>query len=224
MRQMAPVSPALHLGADRVVVVGTARIRSEAPERTRGDLYPSLAQIAGHVMNSIFLDSLAVDVERLERINRTVSCVPPEALKKMGLSLHHVDVLVLTPSEPLESIAVRHVRNLPFSIRFLLRSIGAMRRGGATLASYLLFEQGYCRELIDLGYQDTMKRREEVEAFLAGGLVMLPGAFARGQVPRPAAHAVESAAWRDPSPTGGRITGTRATSRRAGWTTTPTGT
>ena len=179
MRQMAPVSPALHLGADRVLVVGTARIRSEAPERTRGDLYPSLAQVAGHVMNSIFLDSLAVDIERLERINRTVSVVPPEALRKMGLTLHHVDVLVITPSQPLETIALRHVRDLPYSIRFLLRTIGAMRRGGATLASYLLFEQGYCRDLIDLGYHDTIKRRDEVEAFLAGGMCAVPGAFAR---------------------------------------------
>ncbi len=179
MRQVAPVSPALHLGADRVVVVGTAKIRNDSPERTRGDLYPTLAQVAGHVMNSIFLDSLAVDLERLERINRTVSASSPEALKKMGLTLHHVDVLVLTPSEPLESIAVRHVRSLPFSIRFLLRSIGAMRRGGANLASYLLFEQGYCRELIQLGYHDTLKRREEVESFLAGGLSIVPGAFAR---------------------------------------------
>ncbi|HYC36345.1 MAG TPA: patatin-like phospholipase family protein [Usitatibacter sp.] len=179
MRQVAPVSPALHLGADRIVVVGTARIRTDAPERTRGDSFPTLAQVAGHVMNSIFLDSLAVDLERLERINRTVSCSSPEALKKMGLSLHHVDVLVITPSEPLDQIALKHVRNLPYTIRFLLRSIGAMRRGGANLASYLLFEQGYCRELIQLGYHDTLKRREEVEAFLAGGLSIVPGAFMR---------------------------------------------
>ncbi|HSJ98523.1 MAG TPA: patatin-like phospholipase family protein [Myxococcota bacterium] len=179
MRQIAPVSPALHLGADRVVVVGTARIRNDSPERTRGDLYPTLAQVAGHVMNSIFLDSLAVDIERLERINRTVSCVPAEALLKMGVTLHHVDVLVLTPSQPLEAIAVKHVQNLPWAIRFLLRSVGAMRRGGANLASYLLFEQGYCRELIQLGYDDTIRRREEVTAFLAGGLAMLPGTYAR---------------------------------------------
>ena len=179
MRQVAPVSPALHLGADRVVVIGTARIRTDSPERTRGDLFPTLAQVAGHVMNSIFLDSLAVDLERLERINRTVSCSSPEALKRMGLTLHHVDVLVLTPSEPLDAIAMKHVRNLPGSIRFLLRSIGAMRRGGANLASYLLFEEGYCGELIALGYHDTMRRREEVEAFLAGGLSSVPGAFAR---------------------------------------------
>jgi NTE family protein len=179
MRQIAPVSPALHLGADRIVVVGTARIRNDSPERTRGDLYPTLAQVAGHVMNSIFLDSLAVDLERLERINRTISCVDPATLKKMGLTLHHVDVLVLTPSEPLEAIAVKHVRNLPWTIRFLLRSIGAMRRGGANLASYLLFERGYCNELIELGYNDTIKRREEVEAFLSGGLSTVPGSYMR---------------------------------------------
>ena len=192
MRQIAPVSPALHLGADRVVVVGTARIRNDAPERLRGDNYPTLAQIAGHVMNSIFLDSLAVDIERLERINRTVSCVPPDALKKMGLTLHHVDVLVLTPSEPLDAIAVKHVDNLPWTIRFMLRSVGAMRRGGANLASYLLFETNYCRELIDLGYNDTIKRREEVEAFIAGGLSIVPGSYARTvrfMVPVPAAAA-----------------------------------
>ncbi len=179
MRQIAPVSPALHLGADRVVVVGTARIRNEDPERTRGDSYPTLAQVAGHVMNSIFLDSLAVDIERLERINRTISTVPQESLQRLGLTLHHVDVLVMTPSEPLDAIAIRHLRSLPWTIRFLLRTVGAMRRGGANLASYLLFEQGYCRELIALGYNDTIKRREEVEAFLGGSMCPVPGVYAR---------------------------------------------
>ncbi|MBL0140618.1 MAG: patatin-like phospholipase family protein [Betaproteobacteria bacterium] len=179
MRQIAPVSPALHLGADRVVVVGTARIRNDDPERTRGDTYPTLAQVAGHVMNSIFLDSLAVDIERLERINRTISAVPQERLRQLGLTLHHVDVLVMTPSEPLDAIAIRHVGSLPGPIRFLLRTVGAMRRGGANLASYLLFEQGYCHELIALGYHDTMKRRDEVEAFLGGAMCPVPGAYAR---------------------------------------------
>jgi NTE family protein len=170
MRQIAPVSPALHLGASRIVVVGTARIRDDAPQRTRGDLYPTLAQIAGHVMNSIFLDSLAVDLERMERINRTISCVEPGTLQRMGLTLHHVDVLVLTPSQALDAIAVKHVASLPASIRFLLRSVGAMRRGGANLASYLLFERGYCNDQIELGYRDTLARRDEVAAFLAGEL------------------------------------------------------
>jgi NTE family protein len=179
MRQIAPVSPALHLGAERVVVVGTARIRNDDPERSRSESYPTLAQVAGHVMNSIFLDSLAVDVERLERINRTVGAIPPERLRQAGITLHHVDVLVLTPSEPLDVIAGRHLKSLPGTIRFLLRSVGAMRRGGANLASYLLFEKGYCRELIALGYHDTMRRREEVESFLEGAMCPVPGAYDR---------------------------------------------
>jgi len=189
MRQIAPVSPALHLGADRVMVIGTARTNDEAPARTRGDLYPSLAQVAGHVMNSIFLDSLAVDLERLERINRTISCTEPEQLRRMGLTLHHVDVLVLTPSEALDAIAVKHVRSLPASIRFLMRSVGAMRRGGANLASYLLFERGYCNELIDLGYRDTLARRDKVAAFL-GGVSDARSESARS--PRAATGAVEA--------------------------------
>jgi NTE family protein len=108
-----------------------------------------------------------------------VSCSSPEALKKMGLTLHHVDVLVLTPSVPLDEIAVKHVGNLPWTIRFMMRSIGAMRRGGANIASYLLFEKGYCNELIALGYDDTIKRREEIESFIAGGLSIVPGTFSR---------------------------------------------
>ena len=139
-------------------------------------------------MNSIFLDSLAVDIERLERINRTISAVPRERLRQMGLTLHHVDVLVhdaLGAARRDRACATCAASRRP--IRFLLRSVGAMRRGGANLASYLLFEQGYCRELIALGYHDTMKRREEVEAFLGGAMCPVPGRLrAHREVLRPA--------------------------------------
>src|SRR5438093_3045011 len=79
MRQIAPVSPALHLGADRVLIVGTGR-QTQDQNRARSSVYPSLAQIAGHALNSIFLDSLAVDIERIERINRTVKLIPEERI------------------------------------------------------------------------------------------------------------------------------------------------
>jgi NTE family protein len=168
MRQVAPISPALHLGADRVLVVGTGRQTQDAA-RVRSSLYPSLAQIAGHALNSIFLDSLHLDIERLQRINRTISLIPPEKLQSANLPLRKVDVLVMSPSQPIERIAARYLRELPRTVRFLLRGVGAMNRSGSNLASYLLFEPGFCNALIDLGYIDTMARGAEVSAFLAAG-------------------------------------------------------
>ncbi|MSQ73793.1 MAG: patatin-like phospholipase family protein [Betaproteobacteria bacterium] len=167
MRQIAPISPALHLGADRVLVVGTGR-QSTAGEmpRVRSNQYPSLAQIAGHALNSIFLDSLNVDIERLQRINRTISLIDSGRLKEIGLPLRPIKVLVIAPSQPIERIAIQFLHELPATVRFLLRSIGAMNRSGSNLASYLLFEKGYCRALIDLGYRDTISRRSEVLEFL----------------------------------------------------------
>jgi NTE family protein len=162
MRQIAPVSPALHLGADRVLIVGSGR-QSIGEARTRSNVYPSLAQIAGHALNSIFLDSLMVDIERLERINRTLKLIAPEALKDS--QLRPVRVLFITPSQPLERIAARFVHELPRSVRFILRPTGALNRSGSNLASYLLFEAPFCRALIDLGYQDTLRREAEVREF-----------------------------------------------------------
>jgi len=164
MRQIAPVSPALHLGADRVFIVGTGR-QGEELARARSSVYPSLAQIAGHALNSIFLDTLMVDIERLERINRTLSVVPPEALASGKVALRPVKVLFLSPSQSIERVAARFLHELPRTVRFILRPTGALSRSGSNLASYLLFEEGFCRALIDLGYQDTMARSDAVRAF-----------------------------------------------------------
>ena len=167
MRQIAPISPALHLGADRVLVVSTAwEDPNPEPPRVRANSYPSVAQIAGHALNSIFLDSLNADIELVQRINRTISLIPPDKALEAGLPLRQIKVLVVSPSQPIERMVVRHVPELPWTVRFLLRGIGAMNRNGSNLASYLLFEAGYCRALIDLGYQDTMARRAELLEFL----------------------------------------------------------
>lgn len=174
IRQTAPVSPALHLGASRIFVVGTAKLVKDVPSRTRSQTYPSLAQIAGHAMSSIFLDSLATDIELLQRINATVSLVDADVLKSAGVNLQRVDVMVACPNEALESQAHRHVVNLPATIRFLMRSIGAMRKGGAVLASYLLFDKHYCRALIEMGYNDTIARRDEIALFFDPNACPLP--------------------------------------------------
>jgi NTE family protein len=165
MRQVAPVSPALHLGADRVLVIGTGR-QTVPVERARSSFYPSMAQIAGHALNSIFLDSLAQDVEWLERINRMIETMPSDTRGHTGQHFRHVDVLVISPSQPLERFASNHIRELPSSIKFLFRPLGVMRRAGSNLGSYLLFEPGFCEALIDLGFQDTLARGPELQRFL----------------------------------------------------------
>ncbi len=165
MRQLAPISPAIHLGATKVLVVGSGRLTEAARSVAQSTRYPSLAQIAGHAMSSIFLDSLAVDVERLNRINLTLSIVPPEIRAKMPLK--PVELLVIAPSERVDDIASRHTSSLPAPVRTLLSGIGATEARGSALASYLLFESSFTRELIRLGRADTQKRAAEVLAFFS---------------------------------------------------------
>lgn len=167
MRQIAPVSPALHLGADRLLVIGAGRQREQRQEeRVKVTAYPSLAQIAGHALNSIFLDSLEVDLERLQRINRTIEIIPREVLARANYPLRRVDFRVIAPSEELEKIASRYSGELPRTIRVLLHMVGGLRRSGSNLLSYVLFEKSYCRALIQLGYRDTIARKDDLLAFL----------------------------------------------------------
>ncbi|WP_291992214.1 patatin-like phospholipase family protein [Candidatus Accumulibacter sp. ACC003] len=166
MRQLSPISPAIHLGADKILVIGVGK-KSEVSQRQSSRSYPTLAQIAGHALSSIFLDSLAVDIERMERINRTLASLPG-ALREGGeVGLRPIESLIIAPSESLDQLAARHARALPWAVRLLLRGLGAMNRRGGALTSYLLFEQSYTSALIDLGHRDAMARQDDVKAFLA---------------------------------------------------------
>ena len=168
MRQLAPLSPAIHLGSERIFVIGTGHEDDTYPEQRRDDpLYPTLAQIGGHVLSNIFLDSLAMDVERMERINELLAQVAPDVLKSQ--SLRPVKSLSITPSRSLDEIAMRHLEQMPRAARSLFRvlgvSSGSSLSAGGALVSYLLFESGYTKELIRLGRNDSMSRIEEVQAF-----------------------------------------------------------
>jgi NTE family protein len=165
MRQVAPVSPAIHLGADKILVIGAGRMADENA-RPRAEIYPSLAQIAGHALSSIFLDSMSVDLERMGRINNTLSLIPEDVRREKGMSLRPIEVLTIAPSQRLDHLAARHAKALPWPVRTMLRGLGAMNRNGGALTSYLLFERPYTRALIDLGYADTLARRDEVRQFL----------------------------------------------------------
>ena len=169
MRQSAPVAAAIHLGAEKILVIGAGRMHEPKAEAHlyTDNSYPSIAQIAGHALSNIFLDALAVDVERARRINQTIKLVPPEA--RAASALRPVELLVIAPSQRLDAVAARHIDELPRAVRSMLSGVGVSSKHtdvkGAALASYLLFESGYTRELMALGYADTQKQRDEVCAF-----------------------------------------------------------
>jgi len=167
MRQTAPISPAIHLGASKILVVGAGRML-EPPQKDPGEpSYPSLAQIAGHALSSIFLDSLAVDVERMNRINQTLALIPED--KRTSTHLRPVQLLLIAPSQRLDVIAARHAEALPSTVKSLLRTMGASlskyEGQGNALVSYLLFEAAYTQELLALGEADALAQRDEIHKF-----------------------------------------------------------
>lgn len=165
MRQIAPIGPAIRLGAQRVLVIGAGQLGQPGVlGGVEPRSYPSLAQIAGHAMASIFLDTLASDIERLERIN-TIAAQLSQS-QRLALGLRPIESLVIAPSERLDGIAAQYVSALPTPVRALLEVLGAHRGSGAGLASYLLFESAYTRVLIDLGFADTLARQDKVLEFL----------------------------------------------------------
>jgi NTE family protein len=189
MRQTAPLSPAIHLGAQRLVVIGAGRMHEPALPTGGADMrntgYPSMAQIAGHALSSIFLDALSSDIERMQRVNKTLALLPEEA--RLGTPLRSLELLVIAPSQRLDDIAARHVLRLPAPVRALMSGMGAggsvgdaaTPARGSALASYLLFESAFTQELMALGEADTMARRDEVLAFFGWPVVSrsvsLPG-------------------------------------------------
>ena len=168
MRQLAPLSPAIHLGAKKIFVIGTGHADDTYPEEKKlSPSYPTLAQIGGHALSNIFLDSLSMDLERLQRINELLAQLHPNALQSQ--TLRRVRTLAIRPSRSLDDIALKHLMQMPAAARTLFRVLGVSSSSGPTtggaLISYLLFESSYTQELIQLGRADSMNRIEEVKAF-----------------------------------------------------------
>lgn len=162
MRQTAPTSPALHLGSDRILVIGVRQESSGGLWESEDHDYPGVGQIAGYILDTLFLNTLSADIERLERINETLRYVGDLD----STPLRQVETLVISPSQDLAAIAEPLYHLFPVSIRYLLAVLGARRGSGRRLMSYLLFERPYCRALVDLGYRDAMDREAEIRAFL----------------------------------------------------------
>ena len=168
MRQATPLSPAVHLGADRILVIG---IRDETGdnEPTELGVPPSLGKIAGYMLDTLFMDGLYSDLERVTRINELIDSVPAGRRTRPLANVRPIDTMLVVPSEDLREIALRHRKELPFAIRALLRGVGGKKSAGESkLLSFLLFEKAYTRDLIALGYRDGMRVKDELLDFVTG--------------------------------------------------------
>jgi len=167
MRHRAPLSPALHLGADRLLVIG---VRDEhldpEPAVDVAAVEPTLAHLAGYMLDTLFMDGLYTDLERISRTNRIVEQVGPDRLTGSLAELRRIQTLVIMPKEDIRDVAAHHAHELPRPVRLLLRGLGATSRSGLQLVSYLLFESGFTRALIDMGYRDALAMEDALRAFL----------------------------------------------------------
>jgi len=163
VHQLSPLSPAIHLGAEKLLVIGA----EQPPQKFKlGEIRqtPSGADIAGHLLDTIFTDTLNSDIERLSRINDTLSLTP--APQQSSLNMKPIGLFRITNEHDINAIADKYFHDLPITIRTLLRTIGANQGSNSSITSYLMFEQNYTRELINLGYQDVLKQELELRAFL----------------------------------------------------------
>ncbi len=169
IRLRAPISPAIHLGSDRIMAIGIRYFRPEdmTIELNETSEMPdvTVADITGVLLNSTFMDSLESDLERLQRINITLRLIPEEQRKKHPQQLRELPILFIRPSQDLGRLAAHQFHHLPRMLRHLLKGIGASDERGWDLLSYLSFDSSYTLPLLELGYSDAISRRSEIEAF-----------------------------------------------------------
>jgi NTE family protein len=169
VRQLKPISPALHMDARQLLIIGVSDNATHKAPELQPDHSPSIAQIMGHMFNSAFIDAVESDLETLRTINRLASALPQSLKDKNGITdLNAVEVLSISPSQSIDQIAEEHIHELPRSLKLFLKITGATAQGGGTsAASYLLFEPGFCRKLIALGHQDALGQEEAIREFFA---------------------------------------------------------
>jgi NTE family protein len=166
MRQVSPLSPALHLGAHKVLVIGCGQPERAGFTGVAASSEPNLGAIAGHAMASVFHDTLQADVEQAQRVTKTLQQLPREIAAV--LPYRSIDVLAIQPSQSVDALAQAHAHELPAAVRRALGGLGALKGAGA-LASYLLFEPGFIQALVALGEQDAFARKQELLAFVSDG-------------------------------------------------------
>jgi NTE family protein len=165
IHQLSPLSPAIHLGGEKLFIVGVEQPKEPIHINENNPHPPSTATIAGHLLDGIFSDTLQSDLERMNRVNKTLSLIPDDN-KKDNEGLKSIESFVLNPSHNFNSMAVEYYHELPYSIRMLLRSIGITNNSESSILSYLLFDKAYCKQLIRLGFEDALEQENQIRLFL----------------------------------------------------------
>ena len=165
VHQLSPLSPAIHLGAERIFIIGVDQPKVPLHASENNPHPPTVATIAGHLLDSIFADTMNSDLERMTRINETLKLIP-EAKKDTIEGLKNIDSFIINPSHDFNAIALNYYYDLPLPVRLLLRSAGINNDSESSIISYLLFEKNFCTELIKLGFEDAMEQEGQIKSFL----------------------------------------------------------
>jgi len=163
IRQITPLSPAINLGAKKIITIGIRHPQSIAKIKDltlKANPPPPISQVGGIMMDSIFLDSLEADIERLEKVNTIVKIMGSKS------SWKHIPLLSLRPSRDLGLMTEKLNKEMPLVIRYFLRTIGVSGQAGLNLLSYLAFDSSYTKQVVELGYEDTMSKKQEVLNFI----------------------------------------------------------
>ena len=165
MRQETPLSPAIRLGAENLLIISTESPKVDA-KKSSDKNYPDFSEIGGYILDGLFSGSLYSDLERLDRINQVIAQNRNQKVQTATKEMKHIDYIVISPSVDLTQIAMNCYKDAPFSLRMLFKGIGIKKDKNSELLSFLLFESSFTKSLIDLGFHDAIERKEEIKNFL----------------------------------------------------------
>ena len=166
MRQATPLSPAIRLGAEKLLIINTDS-KSPNNQLTDNQIYPSIGEVGGYMLDALFTGGLLSDLERLDRINQIIENSGNNSVQTSNKKMKHIDYCVISPSKDIKKIAKEHYKDVPYSIKLLMKGLGLKNRDDSELLSFLLFESSFTSSLIQLGFEDGMTNQSEIKAIVA---------------------------------------------------------
>ena len=166
MRQATPLSPAIRLGAEKLLII-TTDSKSPNNQLTDNQIYPSIGEVGGYMLDALFTGGLLSDLERLDRINQIIENSGNNSVQTSNKKMKHLDYCVISPSKDIKKIAKEHYKDVPYSVKLLMKGLGLKNREESELLSFLLFESSFTSSLIQLGFEDGMTNQSEIKAIVA---------------------------------------------------------